>query len=118
MKIQIFTLMISIVLVFATGTQAGNGAAAFLKIPVGARAAAMGGAYVAVVNDASAVYWNPAGLASFQRFAVTSSMLSTKIGNIDIIDKLLARIDKMQKLLQEQPIITLEKLNNTMFSSQ
>jgi hypothetical protein len=31
---------------------------------VGVRAAGMGGAFVAVADDASAVYWNPAGLAS------------------------------------------------------
>ena len=31
--------------------------------PVGVRATGMGGAFVAVADDASAVYWNPAGLA-------------------------------------------------------
>ncbi|HXW04698.1 MAG TPA: conjugal transfer protein TraF [Vicinamibacterales bacterium] len=31
---------------------------------VGTRAAGLGGAFVAVADDASAVYWNPAGLAS------------------------------------------------------
>jgi Type IX secretion system protein PorV len=35
----------------------------FLKITVGARAAAMGGAFVAVADDASALYWNAAGIA-------------------------------------------------------
>ncbi|MBN2008792.1 PorV/PorQ family protein [candidate division KSB1 bacterium] len=35
----------------------------WLSIPVGARATALGGAYTAVVNDASAVFWNPAGIA-------------------------------------------------------
>jgi hypothetical protein len=35
----------------------------FLKIGIGARAAGMGGAFVAVSDDPSAVYWNPAGLA-------------------------------------------------------
>lgn len=34
----------------------------FLKIGVGARAASLGDAFVAVVSDASATYWNPAGL--------------------------------------------------------
>jgi hypothetical protein len=34
-----------------------------LKIGVGARAAAMGDAYVALSDDATAVYWNPAGIA-------------------------------------------------------
>jgi hypothetical protein len=35
----------------------------FLKIGVGARAAAMGGAYVAVADDATALFWNAAGIA-------------------------------------------------------
>lgn len=34
----------------------------FLKLGVGARATGMGEAYVSVVDDASATYWNPAGL--------------------------------------------------------
>jgi Type IX secretion system protein PorV len=35
----------------------------FLKISVGARAAGMGGAFVAVADDASSVFWNAAGIA-------------------------------------------------------
>ena len=35
----------------------------FLKIAVGARAAAMGGAFVGVADDVSSVYWNSAGIA-------------------------------------------------------
>ncbi len=45
------------------GTSAGN----FLKIGVGARAVGMGEAFVAVANDPSTIYWNPAGLASIVR---------------------------------------------------
>lgn len=37
--------------------------ASFLKIGAGAKATALGGAFVAVADDASAGYWNPAGLA-------------------------------------------------------
>jgi outer membrane protein OmpA-like peptidoglycan-associated protein len=41
---------------------AGTTSANFLKIGMGSRAAAMGDAFVAVSNDPSAIFWNPAGL--------------------------------------------------------
>lgn len=41
----------------------GESGAVFLKIGQGARALAMGEAYVAVADDLYASYWNPAGLA-------------------------------------------------------
>ncbi len=46
-----------------TITKVGTTAAKFLSIPVGARAISMGGAFTAVANDASAMFWNPAGIA-------------------------------------------------------
>jgi hypothetical protein len=47
------------------GQRAGISAFQFLKIGVGARAIGLGESYVAVANDVSALYWNPAGLAQF-----------------------------------------------------
>ncbi len=47
------------------GQRAGISTAQFLKIGVGSRSAALGDAFVAVGNDASALYWNPAGLVQF-----------------------------------------------------
>ena len=44
-------------------SKVGTTAAAFLEIEVGARAVGMGGAFMAVANDATTIYWNPAGLA-------------------------------------------------------
>lgn len=41
----------------------GTSAAPFLSISQGARASGMGSAFVAVADDQSAIYWNPAGLA-------------------------------------------------------
>ncbi|MBO6574228.1 MAG: PorV/PorQ family protein [Rhodothermales bacterium] len=43
-------------------TKRGTTAADFLNIPVGARATAMGNAVTATIDDATSVYWNPAGL--------------------------------------------------------
>jgi len=40
----------------------GTNAATFLEIGVGARAMAMGGAYAAVADDPTALYYNPAGI--------------------------------------------------------
>ncbi len=44
----------------------GAAGAQFLKIPIGARGSALGGAYSAMVNDLSAVYWNSAGVADIR----------------------------------------------------
>src|SRR5262249_40893470 len=46
----------------AAPAQATKYAGEFLKVPVGARAIGIGGAFVAVDDDATAPYWNPAGL--------------------------------------------------------
>lgn len=51
---------------FGAGSKVGTTAAQFLKIEIGARAMAMGGAFVATANDATASFWNPAGLATLQ----------------------------------------------------
>jgi hypothetical protein len=46
--------------------RAGTATAQFLKIGVGARATAMGETFVSVANDASCLYWNPAGMTQFE----------------------------------------------------
>jgi long-subunit fatty acid transport protein len=59
---------------FTLGEQrAGTASGTFLKIGVGARATGLGESFVAVANDPSAIYWNPAGLASIQRQEVAFS---------------------------------------------
>jgi hypothetical protein len=45
-------------------SKVGTTAATFLEIGVGARALALGEAYVAVAGDETALYWNPAGIAA------------------------------------------------------
>ena len=61
--LAIFVITFSFILqpLFA---EEGEYAAEFLNAGVGARAIGMGGAFVSVANDATAAYWNPAGLTS------------------------------------------------------
>ena len=42
-----------------------NAGVLFLRIPTGARAAGMGGTFVALADDATATHWNPAGLGAY-----------------------------------------------------
>ena len=63
-------------------TKRGTTAAEFLSIPVGARATAMGNAFSASANDATSIYWNPAGLASIDNRAF-SAEYATWLAEID-----------------------------------
>jgi long-subunit fatty acid transport protein len=75
-KKTIYILFLFIVIAFSDsdaqlfpilgGQRAGISTAQFLKIGVGGRAAALGESFVAISDDASALYWNPAGLAQFK----------------------------------------------------
>lgn len=51
-------------------SKVGVTAAPFLSIGVGARATGMGGAFVGTADDASALYWNAAGIARSQNVQV------------------------------------------------
>jgi long-subunit fatty acid transport protein len=57
----------------------GTRPAQFLKLAVGARAAAMGGTFAAVANDGSALFWNPAGISN----------LKSKVAHLTHVDYLL-----------------------------
>ncbi|MCZ6679974.1 MAG: PorV/PorQ family protein [Candidatus Poribacteria bacterium] len=58
----------------------GSHAAEFLSHGVGARALGMGSVFVSIADDATAAYWNPAGLAQIQRHAF-STMYSDSFGS-------------------------------------
>jgi len=63
-------------------TKVGTSSAVFLGIDIGARASAMGGAFVAVADDISTLYWNPAGISRFQKMQ-TSFMYAKLIADTD-----------------------------------
>ncbi len=77
MRLPVHIAVLSVLLQVAGGAAAragsfssdalGTTGAQFLELPVGARAIAMGSAAGAVAVDATALYYNPAGLASIER---------------------------------------------------
>jgi hypothetical protein len=74
MKINLILAFILVpVFVFAGFPKAGTVAAPFLKIGVGARAVALGGNYVGLANDASALYWNPAGITNLDKISFSAT---------------------------------------------
>ena len=79
-----FTLVTSLALTLAiipkfAHAEDGSHAAEFLSHGVGARALGMGGAFVSIADDATAAYWNPAGLAKVEKHAF-SIMYSDSFG--------------------------------------
>jgi hypothetical protein len=46
---------------------------AFLEVPAGARASALGGAFVSAGSGVEAAFWNPAGLARVERIEIAGS---------------------------------------------
>lgn len=66
-----FILIVSLILsltipAFAT-TNVGTAGAQFLKIGPGARVDSLGGAFGAIANDVTTIYWNPAGLSQLDK---------------------------------------------------
>lgn len=77
-KIVTLTILISMLLSAAemplwggfSKSYAGTSGAQFLKLGAGARASGMGEASIALADDASAVYWNPAGLCKIEGWSM------------------------------------------------
>jgi hypothetical protein len=66
--------MVGVLLVFgAASARAASSGFAFLEVPVGARAAALGGAFTSLSDGAESMFWNVAGVSAVQKFEVTAS---------------------------------------------
>ncbi len=67
----------------------GTAAGTMLEIGVGARAEALGGAFTAIANDPSALYWNPGGMTEMTGIAAQFTRLNwlvdTKYHAFDLV---------------------------------
>ncbi|MBN1482410.1 PorV/PorQ family protein, partial [candidate division KSB1 bacterium] len=63
----LFAVLLTSSFLSAEVTKVGTTALGFLKIDVGSRAAGMGGAYVSITDDATAMFWNPSGIAATEK---------------------------------------------------
>lgn len=72
-KLYFSTLVILMILIFNVSLF-GNG---FYLNSIGSRAMSMGGAYIGLANDYSAVFWNPAGLTQLQSHTLSLYITDT-----------------------------------------
>jgi len=74
---------------FAQSSNIGTSVANFLKIGVGARAVAMGEAYTAISDEATAAYWNPGGLGFMENqsanFSYTDWIFDTNLNFFSVV---------------------------------
>ncbi|MDE0636870.1 MAG: PorV/PorQ family protein [Candidatus Poribacteria bacterium] len=64
--VLVTVLLLSTIPSYAT-TNVGTAGAQFLKIGPGARVDSLGGAFGAIANDVTTIYWNPAGLSQLEK---------------------------------------------------
>ena len=71
-------LVITTIIVFVNipshaTTNVGTAGAQFLKIGPGARVDSLGGAFSAIANDVTTIYWNPAGLSQLEKLSFSDT---------------------------------------------
>ena len=96
----------------------GTSGAQFLKLPIGARAAGMAGAYVGLADDASAMFWNPAGIVNikgnsvhfshmrwFESFDVNAASWVSNLGRAGFlgVGVLVFQMDPMEVTTERSP---------------
>ncbi len=117
-KILLLLLFVSFGNLFAQNPNLGTSGAQFLQIPVGARSEAMGGAIVGLADDASAIFWNPAGIVKvnnvqahfsymnwFDLFDFNAASLVYNAGEMGTFgaSMVLFTTDKIEITTEEQP---------------
>lgn len=82
-KSALLVSLLTLILAFGGAVQAAD---------LGARAMGMGGAYTALADDASAVYWNPAGLANV-RWVSFTPVLAFETTGFDSLQDFMALLE-------------------------
>jgi len=94
-RIAVASLALILVL-SATALADGIGAFSAFKNGIGARALAMGGAFVAVADDATAMLWNPSGLAQLEDTRLTG--MSTDLYGLGITHQFIGAVTTFANL--------------------
>ena len=101
--IHLSLMVILISLVFACPlwavSESAGGAWAFLTTGMGARAMGMGGAFVAVADDATAAYWNPAGLGMLDKLELTFMVIESDHDIYPLTNRFLRRHQYLSGIL-------------------
>lgn len=116
---RVFPLLLLISFsLYAQYSNLGTAGAQFLQIPIGARNAALGYAVVGLTDDASSVFWNPAGLANisstsihfsffnwFKFFDVNAFSVARNLGDFGIIGAniLVLNMERMEITTELEP---------------
>lgn len=69
--LSVLIVLLAVSFQMLAGPSVGKYAGEFISIGIGGRALGLGGAYVALANDVTAGYWNPAGLSHIMYPQVT-----------------------------------------------
>lgn len=96
MKRVIVVSLALIMVVSSIALADGFGAFSGFKSGIGARALAMGGAFVAVADDATAVYWNPAGLAQVNDTRIAA--MSTDLYGLGITHQFIGAVSTLANI--------------------
>ena len=75
MLVAVFIVLSSVEPVYSAFSKddAGTSGAQFLKLGAGGRASALGNSYVAISDDSTGIYWNPAGINQVKNVSVCVS---------------------------------------------
>ena len=114
----ILIILLASTIAYAQNPNLGSSGAQFLEIPVGAEPTALAGAYVGLSDDASAPFWNPAGLNEiktnaahfsymrwFEQFDFNAFSAAFNLGEIGVIGVhgILFSMDDMEITTEFEP---------------